>query len=451
MSLMNAEGFFEDGGYDYVRFEQTDLHGMSRSQTITTRNFQRFAESGVTVFGGLLGLDAQGDLVSGLEYLDESAYGDHVMWPDPRTLSAVPWIPKTARVLAEPSWQDGTPVSVGPRFIMRQMVQRLSDAGFVLRSTFEYDLYLVDRLSLSPAFEGKQLYWSLSNDFDGAFMVELLDTLSSAAVDVLSSNAANGPGQLRITYAATVGVNAADQAFTFKNAVKEIARKHGYTASFMTMPYSNENPSSGHFQYSLLERRGGANVFADEASPDGLSRLSKWWVGGQIKHTAALSAICSPTVNCFRRYRTRFAPSRATWGYEDTTSSLRVRGARTTETQIESRLPASGSNPYLVAAAVMAAGLDGIVCEEEPPEPSGSSQTSDLSAPLLPASLDAALDALMADTVLHEYLGREFVQLFVCVKRHEIEKARASEPAYGTDGWSTAVTEWERENLFNYL
>src|SRR5438309_1609223 len=130
MNLMNAEGFFEDGGFEYVRFEQTDLHGLSRSKIVPARHFRRFAENGLNFFGGLLGLDLQGGISSGTGYMEERRYQDQVIWPDPRTLAPVPWIAKTARVLSEPSWYDGTPAAAGPRYLMRQMIQRLTEMGF---------------------------------------------------------------------------------------------------------------------------------------------------------------------------------------------------------------------------------------------------------------------------------------------------------------------------------
>src|SRR5205823_1137572 len=139
--------------------------------------------------------------------------------------------------------------------LMRQMIQRLTEMGFSLRSGFEFEYYLVDELSREPAFEGIEIFWSVRNDFDPEFTIHLLDCLSTAGVDVITANAEYGPGQMEINYAPAVGINSADQAFTFRNAVKEVALQHGYMASFMTKPYADHSASGCHFHQSLLDRR----------------------------------------------------------------------------------------------------------------------------------------------------------------------------------------------------
>lgn len=450
MNLLNAEGFFEDGGFEYVRFEQSDLHGMSRSKTVPTRHFRRFAENGLSFFGGLLGLDVQGELAPGTGYLEERGYQDQLIFSDPRTLAPTPWLTRTARVLAEPSWPDGSPVGAGPRYVLRQLLQRLTDMGYSVRASFEYEFYVVDSETDEPVFEGTEMFWSVQNEFDPTFMSELNDSLSTVGVDVLSSNASFGPGQLQISYAPAVGVNAADQAFTLKNAVKEIARGHGYGASFMTRPYADQSASACTFQHALLDRRGGANAFNGEF--DGLSQVARYWIGGQMKHAAALTALAAPTVNCAKRYVPGiFTPGAVSWAFEDRSAAVRVRGMQRGEAQIENRLPCAASNPYLVAAGVIAAGLDGVENRIEPGDPLGGIAAADGGAPPLPRRLDDALQLLEHDTALGQYLGTEFVQVFCAVKRHEIAKARAAVDEFDGPDWDDIVTDWEWANLFPFV
>src|SRR5262245_6436040 len=141
----------------------------------------------------------------------------------------------------------------------------------------------------------------------------------------------------------------------------------------------------------------------------------------------------------------------ATWGHEDRTAALRVKGARGTETHLENRMPCAGSNPYLVLAAIVAAGLDGVERELAPPPATTGLAYADQESPRLPATLDEAVEAFERDEALGASLGEEFVRLFLAVKRHEIQKARAAMPEYGRADWPDVVTEWERTNLFEYL
>lgn len=447
-----SDAFFADDDYQFVRFEQTDLHGLSRSKTVPVDRFQGYVESGLNFFGGLLGLDLQSGVAAGTGYMDERNFADTLVRPDLATLAAVPWAPGTARVLCRPYWYDGTAVQGAPRTVLQRLLDEVTAAGFDLLSGFEYEFYLVHAETRAPVFDGIQIFWTLRNNFDQGFVDSLLLNLAGAGIPVATSNAEYGPGQMEITYAPAMGIEAADAAFTFKNAVKEMAQADGYLASFMTKPYGDASANGGHFHLSLLDRKTGANAFHDPAAPDGLSTLCHQWIAGQIEHAAALTAFAAPTINCAKRYKLfSFAPMNATWGYEDRTAAIRIKGGRAGDTHIENRLPCAAGNPYLVAAAILAAGLDGVRRNLVPPDPTERIAYLDETAPPLPRTLDEALAALESDAVLRSALGEELITLFTAVKRHEIEKARAAIPEYGSAGWPDLVTDWERDNLFEYL
>src|SRR5579859_5718200 len=120
MDLNDTLAFLDEGGYEFVRFVQTDLHGMSRSKTVPVRHFQRYAENGLNFFGGLLGLDLQAGVAMGTGYMDERRFADQLIRPDLETIAPVPWLPDTARVLCEPHWYSGEPAQAGPRYLMRR-------------------------------------------------------------------------------------------------------------------------------------------------------------------------------------------------------------------------------------------------------------------------------------------------------------------------------------------
>lgn len=451
-TIEEAEEYLAREGFAYVRFEQCDLHGMSRGKTVPVPHFGRYSAQGLNFLGGLLGLDAQGDVAPGTGYLEERSFADSLIFPDLSTLAPVPWAERTARVLADPRWYDGEPLQAAPRHLARRQLERLAEQGYDLRSGFEYECYLVDAATRQPAFEGIQIFWTVRNNFDQAFMTWLLDSLRSTGVDVITSNVEYGPGQMEINFAPRLGLESPDQAFVFKNAVKELAQQRGYLASFMTKPNADQSASGCHFHHCLLHRDGGHNAFFDADAPDGLSRLARHWIAGQMEHARALAAIAAPTVNCAKRYELfSFAPMNVTWGHEDRTAALRVKGARGLETRLENRMPCAGSNPYLVLAAVVAAGLDGVELGLEPPPPTAGVAYADQASPKLPRTLDEAVAAFERDAPLRACLGEEFVKLFLAVKHHEIQKARAAIAAYGRPNWHEVVTDWERQNLFEYL
>jgi glutamine synthetase len=257
---------------------------------------------------------------------------------------------------------------------------------------------------------------------------------------------------MEINFAPEMGIAAADQAFTFKNGVKEIAQRNGYLASFMTKPYGDQSASGCHFHHSLLDSHTGRNAFSSTEDPQALSDACRWWVGGQIKHAAALTALLSPTVNCAKRYKLySFAPTNATWGLENRTVGLRIKAVKGEGAHVENRMPGGGSNPYLVMAGVLAAGLDGLRNYTEPPDAVEGIAYGLPNVTDLPKRLEYSLDAFEADAELRSALGEEFTRLFTAVKRHEIQKARTAIPEYDQPAFLDTVTDWERAEYFEFL
>jgi glutamine synthetase len=452
MTIAEADAFLAEGGYQFIRFEQPDLHGMSRSKTVPVAEFGYYEEHELNFLGGLLGIDLQGGVASGTGYLEERNFPDTLIRPDMSTLSAVPWVPGTARTICTPFWYDGSAVGAAPRHLLQRMLAQLADMGYGVRSGFEYEVYFINAESRQPSFGGIQIFWTLRNNFDQEFLDFLLLNLMEMGIRVRTSNAEYGPGQMEITFAPADGVRAADDAFTFKNGVKEMAHRAGYMASFMTKPYAAHSASGCHYHHALIDQGTGNNAFSDASAPDGLSKLCRHWIAGQLVHARAVAALAAPTINCPKRFKLySFAPVNATWGHEDRTAAIRIKGGRGEETRVENRIPCAGSNPYLVGAAVLAAGLDGVRRELEPPPANTRMAYLDETSPRLPQTLDEAIDALEGDAELRAALGEEFIKLFTAVKRHEIETARGALPEYASPSWPDVVTDWERENMFEYL
>jgi glutamine synthetase len=453
MELEEVLSAIAGDGVEFVRFEQTDLHGISRSKTIPARHVESFARNGLNFLLGQLGFDAQAGVAPGTGYLEDRGFPDSKLFPDPDTYATLPWADSTARLLCNPHFFDGTPAPASPRLVMGRLCDALAGEGYRHLAGYEYELYLVRAEDRQPPFPGIQIFATLRNSFDEELVNDVLRSMPQIGVDVITSNAEYGPGQMEINFAPAIGLAAADQAFTFKNGIKEIARRHGYMASFMTKPYADQSANGCHLHESLIEIDSGRNAFAeDDTTPGVLSEVGRWWVGGQLAHLPAMTAFFAPTVNCGKRYKLwSFAPVNATWALENRSVAIRVKGLAGAGLHTENRAPCGASNPYLVGAAAIAAGLDGIRNRIEPPPPlDGLAYGMEGPTPI-PTRLETALDALEKDTVLRELLGEELIGLFLAVKRHEIAKAAEHALDYTADDWNDRVDQFEIAELFEFL
>ncbi len=440
-------------GIEFVRFEQTDLHGISRSKTVPAKHVESFARNGLNFLLGQLGFDAQAGVAPGTGYLEDRGFPDSKLFPDPDTYAILPWADSTARLICNPHFFDGAPAAASPRLVMGRLCDALLDEGYQHLSGYEYELYLVGAEDRQPPFQGIQIFATLRNSFDEAFVNDVLRSMPQVGVDVITSNAEYGPGQMEINFAPALGLAAADQAFTFKNGIKEIARRHGYMASFMTKPYADQSASGCHLHESLIAVDSGRNAFAsDDATPGALSEIGRWWVGGQLAHLPAMTAFFAPTVNCGKRFKLwSFAPVNATWALENRSVAIRVKGLAGARLHTENRVPCGASNPYLVGAAAIAAGLDGIRNHIEPPPALEGLAYGIDGPPVIPNRLEAALDALEKDTAMRELLGEELIRVFLAVKRHEIAKATEHALDYGAKDWTDRVDPFEVSELFEFL
>ena len=224
-----------------------------------------------------------------------------------------------------------------------------------------------------------------------------------------------------------------DKAFVFKNGLKELAHRNGLVASFMAKPFAGMSGSGGHLHISLAERGSGQNSFFEAGVEHGVSALARSFTEGILAHAPAIMPLINPTPNCYHRVKPyTFAPSNVSWGFQDRSAMVRIKAGGAEDTHLEIRAGSAASNPYLLAAAVLAAGLLGIKADlslrdQARDRPSEDNPT----LPKLPQTLDAALDALEADQSLHGLLGEEFVRVFTAVKRHELARFHAH------------ITDWE--------
>ena len=303
-----------------------------------------------------------------------------------------------------------------PRYVARSQLDRLSALGLRLKSGFEYEFYVVDSAG-EPVFDGPDIFTSLALSKCEADLCDLESQLIQSGVDIDSFNCEYGAGQFELVGRPTDGVSSADDAVVTKEGVKEFFQQRGLRATFMTNPFISSSSSGLHFNHSLWRVDSGENVFYDSSRDDNLSPTAGYWLAGLVKHAGALTALCSPTVNCYRRLRSPWTPRTANWDIDDRSTSFRVKNVDVGGTFVENRLPSSSSNPYLVLAATVAAGIDGVINKlDRPPQ-------GDTKASTLPMTLSEALQCLQTDESMVELLGQEFVDWFVRIKTDlEVEK-----------------------------
>lgn len=425
-------GHAQAAGYDFLRFEFADMAGLSRGKTIPMAHVAGYMRNGLNLYGGTAALDSYSIPVRGSGYNEERNYADCVMIPDLDTLSPVPWLERTGRVICDTMWYDGTPQWAAPRMVLKKLLTHAESLGYTVKMGHEYEFYAVDKATRQPFFTDQPIFVT-SRTHEHPAIDRLIRTLQAQGIDIITYNVEHGPGQVEINYSALDGVAAADRAFVFKGTVKEYLPRHGLHPTFMTKPYRGRSGSCSHFHISLLNLKTGNNAFLDLDLEDGLSTLMRSFIQGVLDHTRAGMAIWNPTPNCYRRIRPRtYAPSNISWGVQDRSASVRVKASKDQATHLEVRVPSAMSNPYLVAASVLAAGLLGVKQAAELRPAALGPKEDDDRYEKLPTSLEEALEALEADIALREALGDEFVQVYLRMKWQEVNRLRDEIPAAET-------------------
>jgi glutamine synthetase len=426
---------WREAGVKWVRFELPDMHGISRSKTIPIQHAGAYAETGLNMYGGTAVLDTRSDVVGGTLYNEERGYGDQLLFPDADTAALVPWADRTARFICDPSWQDGSVPSASPRHVFRRALDRARSMGFEPLTGSEFEFYLLEAESHEPLFSGYHIFNTVRNDWVPTIR-RVLDEMPQIGVDIITSNCEYAGSQWEINFSPGRGLRGPDDAFTFKNGVKEIATQDGYLATFMSKPFADGAGSGCHTHLSLLRADDGSNAFSDDDGANGFSDVGRHFIGGLLRYATSIDALIAPTVNCLRRRRRHtFSPTNISWGPEDRSALIRLKGGSPAARHLEYRAPSSLSNPYLVCAALLSAGLQGIEDKVDPGPSSkpGLPAEDDPDFEPLPLSLDASLTAFENEPLSKEFFGEEFVAAYSAMRRYELSRL------------SDWVTDWERQ------
>ncbi|MHC1711328.1 MAG: glutamine synthetase family protein [Solidesulfovibrio sp.] len=443
-SIDGIKKTIRDHDIHFIRFEQADLHGVSRSKIVPVGCFMDYVDNGLNFYGGLLGLDIQSMVPTGTGYAEEVAYADHCTVPDLSTFTVLPWVPNTANITVDPYWYDGTPAMASPRLLLKKIIDAFDAMGYICRLGYEFEFYVLDKETRQPAYTGQPIFVTLKNNFDIDFTYDLMRKMDQAGVRIITQNSEHGPGQQELNLYYKDGLAAADTAFLYKVGAKEIALQHGYLATWMTKPFIDASGSGSHFHVSLIDKKTGKNAFDDPNAEYGLTDLAKKFLAGMLRHARANTIFTAPTINCYKRYRINsFAPNTVSWGMENRTVGIRLKGCRGQSTHFENRLACAGTNPYLLALSTLASGLSGITSNPALPAPVTDIAYTRTDVPILPTSLEESIAAFEQDTDLHAVLDPEFIKLVLAVKRFEVETAKAQFADYGTPAFNNRVDPWE--------
>ncbi|MCD6044318.1 MAG: putative glutamine synthetase (glnA4-like), partial [Burkholderiales bacterium] len=364
-------------GLKAVRFSFADQHGVLRGKTLAVAEVPAALERGVTVTSTLLLKDTSHRTVfpaftpgGGVGMAQMQGAADLLMMADPSTFRVLPWAPETGWVLCELAFQDGKPVPFCTRRILRTALEKLKPFEFRCGLEIEFHIFRIADPNLRPADAGQPgtppgvellttgYQYLTENRYDliDPVIRILRDDLERLDLPLRSFEVEFGPSQVEITLGVLPGLAAADAMVLFRSAVKQIARRHGYHATFMCRPRLPNVMSSGwHLHQSLS--RDGKNAFV--AEKEELSELGRHYLSGLLAHARGACALSTPTINGYKRYRPyTLAPDRVIWGKENRGALVRVVGGPGDPgTRLENRIGEPAANPYLYLASQIYSGL----------------------------------------------------------------------------------------------
>jgi glutamine synthetase len=447
LTLDELRGDVESGAVDTVLLVMTDMQGRLAGKRLHAPFFvDEVAGHGAEGCNYLLAVDVEMNTVQGFAMSSwETGYGDFVFRPDLATLRRVPWLERTALVVADLEWEDGRPVAPSPRQILRRQLARLAERGWYANVGSELE-FMLFRDSYEEARAKRYHDLATANAYNvdysilGTTMVEdvirpIRLGMAGAGIRVEDSKGECNFGQHEVNFRYSDALSMADNHSIYKNGAKEIAYLQGCALSFMAK-YDEREGNSCHIHMSLWDDSGSLSPGADGR---GRSRTFDHFVAGQLAATRELAYFFAPNVNSYKRYAWgSFAPTTLVWGVDNRTCGFRVVG-HGPSLRLENRIAGADVNPYLAFAAMIAAGLHGIDNELalEPAYPGNAYNAED--KPRLPGSLHEAIALLEGSQVARAAFGDDVVD-------HYLHYARTEQRSF-----EAAVTDWERFRSFERM
>ncbi len=432
-----------DKGVKYCLASYVDIHGVPKAKGVPIEHFERMMRGSELFTGAAIDGIGQGPNE------DELA-----VFPDPRAVTQLPWRPDVAWCPGNLKFHDD-PWHMCARTILAQQVARAAKMGFKFNLGVECEIYIVRRDGdrIVPA-NPRDVIPRAAYDVVGLmeeldWMDEMVRTMNELGWDVHSFDHEDANSQFELDFAYSDVMTMADRFTLFRMMAKEISRRYGYEATFMPKPWADKTGSGAHFNMSIEDTKTGKNLFGDARDKRGcgLSKLAYSFVAGVLRHGPAIAAVTCPIVNSYKRLvktgsMTGFtwAPIYVTYGYNNRTNMMRVpwvrpqiegpeserHGVYLSGARLECRAVDPSCNPYLAAAIMLAAGLDGIEQGLDPGDPNQDNlylvTAEDLKRrkiKTLPRTLLEAVEAFAADPLGKRVFGEELARSFIELKEKE--------------------------------
>jgi glutamine synthetase type III len=432
---MSLHEIAREKGIKYFLISFVDLFGVSRAKLVPAAAIDEMQREGASFAGFAAWLDLT------------PADPDVLAIPDASSLMQLPWR-KEVGWLAADLQMGGKEIEHAPRNILRRVIAAGNAAGYRLRHGVECEFFLIDAngtaISDNLDTQTKPCYdqASLMRRYD--VISEICDYMLELGWGPYQNDHEDAIGQFEMNWQFDDALVTADRHAFFKFMVKSIAEKHGLRATFMPKPFEHLTGNGCHAHVSLWDTEGRRNLFEDPKGELGISTLGYHFLGGVLRHARALTAICNPTVNSYKRINapvtrsgSTWSPNTVTYGGNNRTHMIRVPGPG----RFELRLPDGAANPYLLPAAILAAGLDGIARKTDPGKRLDidmyveGSKVGDTER--LPLNLLDALRALQENEVLRNAFGEGAIASLIKLRMAEWNE------------YSRSLTPWERANTLD--
>ncbi|HEX7808161.1 MAG TPA: glutamine synthetase family protein [Thermoanaerobaculia bacterium] len=436
-----------NGDIDTVLVVFPDMYGRLVGKRIVARFFLEQTE--IHACDYLLACDIDMDPVPGYQFTSwAKGYGDFRPVPDFNTMRVASWLDKTALVLCDVLTEENDePVPYAPRGILRKQLARAAERGFTAMGASELELYLFKDsyediankgfINLQPAGRLIEDYHIFQGTKEEFLVGAIRRHLEKSGVPVESSKGEWGPGQQEIGLRYADVLEMCDRHVIYKHAAKEIAWQNNCAVTFMAKWDERYAGSSCHIHISLWDHDGKPLFAGDESlGPVHCSPTFRWFLGGWMKHIRELFPFYAPYPSSYKRYVPgSFAPTGIAWSYDNRTAGFRIVG-HGPSLRIECRTAGADANPYLAFAATLAAGLDGIEKQIEPPAAFEGDVYGARELPQVPHHLPEAIAELEKSTFAREAFGDDVVEHYLHFFRTEQRK------------FDAVITDWERRRYF---
>jgi glutamine synthetase len=428
-----------------------DMYGRLIGKRISGRFFiDEVIDQSMHACNYLLACDMEMDPVPGYAFTSWSdGYGDFRLVPDLHTLRLASWLEKTALVLCDVYREENDVlIELAPRTILKKQVERAANRGYRVMGGSELELYVfkdsyedaarkqyIDLEPIGRYIEDYHIFQGTKEEFVIGAIRRHMDR---SGVPVEFSKGEWGPGQQEINLRFADFLEMSDRHTIYKHAAKEIAYQQNCAITFMAKWEQKYAGSSMHLHASIWDKDKHTSLFPGKEviGPIHSSPIFRWFLGGWIKHFEEIFPFYAPYPTSYKRFVAgSFAPTGIAWSYDNRTAAFRIVG-HGHSLRIECRAPGADANPYLAFAATLAAGLDGIEKQIEPPPIFEGDAYAAAKLAQVPKTLNQAISVLASSKWAREVFGDEVIDHYLHFFRTEQRK------------FDEVVTDWERARYF---